>query len=108
MFFFCLYRFGGYGAVATVVSNIASRFTTESQEAKLKAFNVKNKEAFGTSYSTLEKAETTVAENLLWSKNKLGTFKTYLEKRGNNGSATVSAYTALTLLMAALLAMIFH
>lgn len=99
---------GGYSSVATVVSNIASRFTTVAQETKLKNFNTKNQAKFGTSHATLLTAEKTVAENLQWAENKLGAFKTFLEKRAKNSSATLNGFTALTLVLVAAVAALFH
>uniref|UniRef100_A0A0A1XS95 Aminopeptidase n=1 Tax=Zeugodacus cucurbitae TaxID=28588 RepID=A0A0A1XS95_ZEUCU len=90
---------GSYASVATVISNIAARFTTEEQQKSLKAFNEKNKDTFGSAHSTLVAAEKTVAENLAWASNRLGQFKTYLDKR--NGAAT-NTIAILTMLVCAL------
>ncbi|XP_073820070.1 membrane alanyl aminopeptidase-like [Musca autumnalis] len=98
---------GGYSSVATVVSNIASRFTTTQQEAKLKNFNNQNKAKFGTSASTLENAEKTVAENLLWATNKLDAFKTHLKNYKASGSASLSGFTAITVVLFAVLTRFF-
>ncbi|XP_073817389.1 membrane alanyl aminopeptidase [Musca autumnalis] len=95
---------GGYSSVATVVSNLASRFTTTQQEAKLKNFNNQNKSKFGTSASTLEAAEKTVAENLLWATTKLGAFKTHLQNYKTGGSASLSGFTTITVVLFAVLA----
>ncbi|XP_061386748.1 membrane alanyl aminopeptidase [Musca vetustissima] len=95
---------GGYSSVATVISNIASRFTTTQQEAKLKNFNNQNKSKFGTSARTLENAEKTVAENLLWAQNKMGPFKQHLQNYGKGGSASLTGFTALTMVLFAALA----
>ncbi|SPP82964.1 blast:Membrane alanyl aminopeptidase [Drosophila guanche] len=91
---------GGYSAVATVISNIASRFTEQKQYDDLQTFNRANSAKFGSSASTLTAAEATVLENLQWSEAKLGVFRTYLAER--NGSAIVSAFSALTVLLMAL------
>ncbi|XP_034661661.1 membrane alanyl aminopeptidase isoform X1 [Drosophila subobscura] len=91
---------GGYSAVATVISNIASRFTEQKQYDDLQTFNKANSAKFGSSASTLTAAEATVLENLQWSEAKLGVFRTYLAER--NGSAIVSAFSALTVLLMAL------
>ncbi|XP_034488262.1 membrane alanyl aminopeptidase-like [Drosophila innubila] len=88
---------GSYSAVATVISNIAARFTEEKQLSALKNFNVANSAKFGSSASTLKSAETSVEENIKWADAKLGHFRTYLSKR--NGSAMISAFSLLTLLL---------
>lgn len=90
---------GSYSSVATVISNIASRFTTESEKQSLKAFNDQNKDKFGSAQSRLVSAENTVEENLVWATNKLGQFRTYLNNR--NGAAT-NTIAILTMLVCAL------
>ncbi|KAH8311145.1 hypothetical protein KR044_004573 [Drosophila immigrans] len=88
---------GGYSSVATVISNIAARFTEQTQLDSLKAFNTANGSKFGTSAATLTAAETSVNENLVWAEAKLGHFRTYLSQR--NGSAMISAFSLLTVLL---------
>ncbi|KAM8705010.1 hypothetical protein ACLKA7_009465 [Drosophila subpalustris] len=88
---------GSYSAVATVISNIAARFTEDKQLSALKTFNSANSGKFGSSASTLKSAETTVEENLKWSEAKLLHFRTYLSNR--NGSAMISAFSFITLLL---------
>lgn len=95
---------GGYSSVATVVSNLAARFTEQSQLDDLKKFNADNSAKFGSSASTLKAAETTVQENLDWAETRLGTFRTYLASR--NGSATLSGLSLLTLLLVALVTLL--
>ncbi|XP_069962085.1 membrane alanyl aminopeptidase-like [Bactrocera oleae] len=90
---------GSYSSVATVISNIATRFTTESEKQSLKAFNDQNKDKFGSAQSTLLSSEKTVDENLVWATNKLGQFRTYLNNR--NGAAT-NTIAILTMLVCAL------
>ncbi|XP_022221219.2 membrane alanyl aminopeptidase [Drosophila obscura] len=91
---------GGYSPVATVISNIASRFTEQKQYEDLQTFNRNNSAKFGTAAATLTAAEVTVLENLQWSEAKLGVFRAYLAVR--NGSAIASAFSALTMIMVAL------
>ncbi|EDV92817.1 membrane alanyl aminopeptidase [Drosophila grimshawi] len=91
---------GGYSAVATVISNIASRFTEQSQYEDLQKFNSLNSAKFGSSATTLKAAETTVKENLDWAESKLDTFRVYLAKY--NGSATISGFSLLSLLLVSL------
>ncbi|KAH8358872.1 hypothetical protein KR093_002952 [Drosophila rubida] len=91
---------GSYSAVATVISNIAARFTEESQVELLKTFNTANSAAFGSSAATLTSAETNANENLVWAKANLGHFRTYLSKR--NGSAMVGAFSLFTVLVVAI------
>ncbi|EDV93346.1 membrane alanyl aminopeptidase [Drosophila grimshawi] len=91
---------GGYSAVATVISNIAARFTEQSQYDDLQKFNTANSAKFGSAATTLMTAESTVKENLAWAESKLGTFRTYLALR--NGSAMISGFSLLTLLLVAL------
>lgn len=98
------YSMGGYSSVASVISNIASRFTTAQQENKLKNFNTQNRGKFGGSASTLDSAEKTVKENLDWAEKKLGTFKSHLEKYTTGGSASLSGFTALSMVLFAVLA----
>ncbi|XP_046806348.1 membrane alanyl aminopeptidase-like [Lucilia cuprina] len=98
---------GGYSSVASVVSNIASRFTTDAQLQKLKDFNGKHKDKFGSSISTLENAVKTVEFNLKWSKEKLGAVKSFLQQYGTNGAA-INSISLVTLVVVALIAMIFH
>ncbi|XP_064552682.1 membrane alanyl aminopeptidase [Drosophila montana] len=95
---------GGYSSVATVISNIAARFTEESQYEELQKFNTANGGKFGSSAATLTAAETTVKENLEWATSKLGTFRTYLAQR--NGSAMLSGFSLLTLLLVALVTLL--
>ncbi|XP_030370710.1 membrane alanyl aminopeptidase [Scaptodrosophila lebanonensis] len=95
---------GSYSAVATVISNLAARFTEESQKKDLEDFTTNNKHKFGSSATTLETAVKTVEENLVWANEKLGTFRTYLASR--NGAATKSAFTALTLVLLALVTLL--
>ncbi|XP_058975541.1 membrane alanyl aminopeptidase [Musca domestica] len=95
---------GGYSSVASVISNIASRFTTAQQETKLKNFNTQNRGKFGSSASTLDSAEKTVKENLDWAEKKLGTFKSHLDKYTTGGSASLSGFTALSMVLFAVLA----
>lgn len=97
---------GGYSAVATVISNIASRFTTQQQSDDLVAFNKASGSKFGSSKATLDAAEKTVDENLKWAATRLGDFRTYLA--GRNGSAVVNAFSALSLLLVALVTMLRH
>ena len=97
---------GGYSSVATVISNIASRFTTEAQETKLKNFNAQNSAKFGSSASTLKSAETSVANNLLWSKSNLPGIEEYLKKR-TNASASTKAFAAITIVLLALFSTFF-
>ncbi|XP_075168089.1 membrane alanyl aminopeptidase [Haematobia irritans] len=92
---------GGISSVASVISNIASRFTTADQQKKLKDFNAANRAKFGTS---LDSAEKTVEENLKWSETKLGAFRDHLIKFKSNGSPALSGFTALTLVLVALVA----
>lgn len=68
---------GSYSAVATVISNIAARFTEEKQLAALKSFNAGNSNKFGSSAATLKSAETSVEENIKWADAKLGHFRTF-------------------------------
>lgn len=91
---------GGYSAVATVISNIAARFTTEQQYADLQNFNKNSGSKFGSSQATLTAAEATVSENLAWAQAKLGVFRSYLA--GRNGGAMASALSGLSLLLVAL------
>ncbi|KAH8330498.1 hypothetical protein KR067_004043 [Drosophila pandora] len=91
---------GGYSAVATVISNIAARFTTEQQYADLQNFNKNSGSKFGSSQATLTAAEATVSENLEWAQAKLGVFRSYLA--GRNGGAMASALSGLSLLLVAL------
>lgn len=95
---------GGYSSVATVISNIAARFTEQSQYEELQNFNSANSGKFGSSAATLTAAETTVKENLEWATSKLGTFRTYLAQR--NGSAMLSGFSLLTLLLVALVTLL--
>ncbi|XP_013106936.1 membrane alanyl aminopeptidase [Stomoxys calcitrans] len=95
---------GSYGSVATVISNIASRFTTHAQEDKLKNFNKDNKAKFGEAATTLEAAEKTVEENLAWAEAKLSAFRDHLTLFRKNGSPSLSSFTALTLLLAVFMA----
>ncbi|XP_068156512.1 membrane alanyl aminopeptidase [Drosophila tropicalis] len=97
---------GGYSAVATVISNIAARFTEETQYADLQKFNTANASKFGSSNSTLYAAEATALENLEWAKEKLGVFRSYLSQR--NGSAMTSAFSALTLVFVTLTALLLR
>jgi len=98
---------GGYSAVATVISNIAARFTTQQQLTDLQTFNTNNGSKFGTSQATLTAAEATVKENLDWATAKLGVFRSYLANY-RSGSAMVNAFSALSLLMVALVTMLRH
>ncbi|EDW23766.1 GL23790 [Drosophila persimilis] len=91
---------GGYSAVATVISNIATRFTEQKQYEDLQTFNKDHSSKFGSSAATLAAAEVTVRENLDWSEDKLHIFRSYLAVRG--GSAMASAFSAFTILMVAL------
>ncbi|XP_036342052.1 membrane alanyl aminopeptidase-like [Rhagoletis pomonella] len=91
---------GSYSTVATVISNLAARFTTESQLQNLKEFNERNKSNFGSSQSTLVAAETTAEENLAWATTRLTSFKNYLLKRKSNG-ATANTFAVLTLVVCA-------
>ncbi|XP_043068005.1 membrane alanyl aminopeptidase-like [Drosophila bipectinata] len=97
---------GGYSAVATVISNIAARFTTEQQYADLQTFNKNSGSKFGTSQATLTAAEATVAENLEWAQAKLGVFRSYLA--GRNGGTIASALSALSLVLVALATILRH
>lgn len=99
---------GGYSAVATVISNIASRFTTTNQQSKLKTFNNNNKAKFGSSAATLEAAEKTVEENFDWANKKLGAFTEYLANYKTSGSTSLSGFTALTLVLVAVMARLFQ
>lgn len=96
---------GGYSAVATVVSNIAARFTTPAQLEKLKAFNNKHTGKFGSSISTLNSAVETVNFNLDWSDKKLGSIRTFLKEHGKN-SAAMNNISILSLLVIVLIAKI--
>ncbi|ALC45615.1 CG31198 [Drosophila busckii] len=95
---------GGYSAVATVISNIAARFTEEAQLKRLQEFNNASGKKFGSSEATLKNAEITVQENLDWATAKLGTFRKYLAER--NGSAVVNAFSIFSLLVVALVTML--
>ncbi|KAM7359496.1 uncharacterized protein ACRADG_013108 [Cochliomyia hominivorax] len=96
---------GDYSSVASVVSNIAARFTTEDQYKKLKDFNSKHNDKFGSSASTLNSAEKTVEFNLNWSKEKMGPIRTFLQQHGKN-SAGINSISIATLTFVALIAMI--
>eukprot|EP00099_Drosophila_melanogaster_P028720 NP_732654.1 uncharacterized protein Dmel_CG31198 [Drosophila melanogaster] len=96
---------GGYSAVATVISNIAARFTTNQQLTDLENFNKANGAKFGSSQATLTAAEATVKENLEWATAKLGVFRSYLANY-RSGSAMVNAFSAISLLMVALVTML--
>ncbi|XP_065372514.1 membrane alanyl aminopeptidase [Calliphora vicina] len=98
---------GDYSSVASVVSGIAGRFTTDAQLQKLKAFNAKHTTKFGSSMSTLESAVKTVEFNLEWSKTKLGPIKTFFQEHGKSGAA-INSVSVLSLVVVALIAMIFH
>ena len=98
---------GGYSDVASVISNLAGRFTTEAQLNKLKEYNEKNKAKFGSSYATLQSAEKTAEFNLDWSKQKMGPIKTFFQQFGTN-SAAMSSVSVFTLVFVALIAFIFH
>ncbi|KAH8382802.1 hypothetical protein KR009_005332 [Drosophila setifemur] len=91
---------GGYSAVATVISNIASRFTTQQQHLELQNFNRVSGSKFGTSQATLTAAEATVAENLQWAEARLGVFRSYLA--GRNGGVMTSAFSVLSVLLVAI------
>ncbi|XP_017103497.2 membrane alanyl aminopeptidase-like [Drosophila bipectinata] len=97
---------GGYSAVATVISNIAARFTTEQQYADLQTFNKNSGSKFGNSQATLTAAEATVAENLEWAQAKLGVFRSYLA--GRNGGTMASALSAVSLVLVALATILRH
>ena len=99
--------FGGYPEVASIISSIASRFTEESQKKELHEFNSKNNAKFGSAAKSLDLAEASVAKNLEWSANKLGTFKQYLEKRSKS-SATTNSFTVLSIVLVVLVAMLGH
>ncbi|XP_067625605.1 membrane alanyl aminopeptidase-like [Eurosta solidaginis] len=98
---------GDYSSVASALSGMASRFTKESEQQSLKEFNQRNKSKFGSSASTLDSAEKTVAENLVWAKNRLGSFKNYLQLRKSNGAATNSV-ALLALLLCVVLGRLLH
>ncbi|XP_067625622.1 membrane alanyl aminopeptidase-like isoform X2 [Eurosta solidaginis] len=78
---------GDHSKVASAISDMASRFTKESEQQSLTMFNQKNKLKFGSSVTTLEASEKTVEENLAWAKARLGSFKTYLDLRKINRAA---------------------
>ncbi|XP_016982032.2 membrane alanyl aminopeptidase [Drosophila rhopaloa] len=98
---------GGYSAVATVISNIAARFTTQQQLTDLQNFNRNYGSKFGTSQATLTSAEETVQENLNWAAAKLGVFRSYLANY-RSGSAMVNAFSAISLLLVSLVTMLRH
>lgn len=95
---------GGFSSVATVISNIAARFTEESQYEALKNFNAANSTKFGSSASTLISAESTVKQNLDWAEAKLGHFRNYLAIR--NGSVVIGAFNFLIFLLVALVTLL--
>lgn len=86
---------GSYSSVATVIANIAARFTTTSEQESLKTFNEQNKDKFGSAASTLVAAEKTVTENLAWATNKLGQFRSYLDNRNGAGTNSIAILTML-------------
>jgi aminopeptidase N len=99
---------GGYSAVANVISGIASRFTEEKQKKDLENFvnDSKNKDKFQSSFSTLEKAVTTVGENMEWSKKNLPSIKSILLAKGSNGSVKITMFNVITLLFIASISML--
>ncbi|XP_055908825.1 membrane alanyl aminopeptidase-like [Eupeodes corollae] len=85
---------GSYSSVATEISNIASRFTTKEQQAKLDAFINKSGTQFGSSQKTLTKAATTVKENLEWSEKRLPPVVKYLKDFRNSATSIgISTFT---------------
>ncbi|XP_055853626.1 membrane alanyl aminopeptidase-like [Episyrphus balteatus] len=90
---------GGYSAVASEISSIASRFTTKEQQDKLEAFIAANGSKFGNSLKTLNKAVTTVKENLEWSEKRLPPVVKYL-KDFRNSARSIGISSLTVLLMA--------
>uniref|UniRef100_A0A0K8WLP7 Aminopeptidase n=3 Tax=Bactrocera latifrons TaxID=174628 RepID=A0A0K8WLP7_BACLA len=86
---------GSYSSVATVIANIAARFTTTTEQQSLKTFNEQNKGKFGSAESTLVAAEKTVAENLAWATKKLGQFRSYLDNRNAAGTNSIAILTTI-------------
>lgn len=95
---------GSNSSVATVISNIAARFTEQSQLDALKKFNAEHGSDFGSSASVLSASETTVTDNLKWAENKLVHFRNYLALR--NGSVVIGAFNFLILLLLALVTLL--
>lgn len=95
---------GSYSSVATVISNIAARFTEESQYESLRSFNAANSTKFGSAASTLTSAESTVKQNLDWAEDRLGHFRNYLVVR--NGGVVIGAFNFLIFLLVALVTLL--
>ncbi|XP_004523070.1 membrane alanyl aminopeptidase [Ceratitis capitata] len=92
---------GSSSSVATVISNIAARFTTASEQQSLRQFNEQNSSKFGSSASTLLAAEKAVEENLAWASSRLESFTSYLSNRKHSGAAT-NTVAVLTVILCAI------
>lgn len=95
---------GSYSSVATVISNIAARFTEQSQLQALQTFNTAHASEFGSSASTLSASETTVRDNIQWAEDKLVHFHRYLALR--NSSVAIGAFNFLILVLLALVTLL--
>lgn len=102
IFLIFLFRsLGSSSSVATVISNIAARFTTASEQQSLRQFNEQNSSKFGSSASTLLAAEKAVEENLAWASSRLESFTSYLSNRKHSGAAT-NTVAVLTVILCAI------
>ncbi|XP_075163002.1 aminopeptidase N-like [Haematobia irritans] len=87
---------GGWSVLASVISDLANYFTTQSQLDSLKDFIEMKGDLFGSSRYILENAVPKAEANLAWSAKHLASLFEYLDQR-NGASAINSALSLLPL-----------
>lgn len=95
---FYLFSWGGSGQVASILSNLAARFSTQEQIDALQAFYDANLSFFGAS-QTIPNAITDAKFNLDWAKEHVPVIINYFDVTAGSATLTVSLVLIVTTLL---------
>ncbi|XP_037920105.1 membrane alanyl aminopeptidase isoform X2 [Hermetia illucens] len=99
--------FDSWSTLASIISGIASRFTTEEQRKSLQTFVDNHKTEFGSSASTLTSALDNVAFNIKWATESMKPFVDHLKSVGDSAT-TIPISTVLVLVTSYFVAFLFN
>lgn len=99
--------FDSWSTLASIISGIASRFTTEEQRKSLQTFVDNHKTEFGSYASTLTSALDSVAFNIKWATESMKPFVDHLKSVGDSAT-TIPISTVLVLVTSYFVAFLFN